>query len=173
VGYNSHMTPIAHLSAGYIVYRISELSFSEVPSNAVLGLSILGVFIPDIDGLFGNNMNNHRYTLFHAPLFWLSLVLLSPIFGPTVAVGMRIFSLGLLSHLLLDWVSARTCGVMLFYPFTKKPYSLFPLTPEMGAISTLPNKKQLHFWKFYLKNKFLVMTEGAIIFVGIAFLAAK
>lgn len=166
------MTPLAHLSSGYLVYKLSEINIHELPNKAILGLAMAGAFAPDIDGFFGSKLNSHRYTVFHAPLFWIGLVTLTFLIGRlinsvVIQKGVLVFAVGVFSHLFLDWVSARTCGIMLFYPFSKKPYSLFPLKPEMGNVPTFPEKSHLKFWKFYLENKFLIGAEASILFLGI------
>jgi len=168
------MTFLAHLSSGYVIYKLSEKKSKNLLSKKlILTLSVLGAFAPDIDGFFGNQMNNHRNTVFHAPLFWFSLFLF------TFALGMifkkqkvksiaLIFLIGVFTHLILDWISSRTCGIRFFYPLSAKMYSLFPLKPEKGNIPVFPNREQLRFWQFYLQNKILIAIEGLVILFGLS-----
>lgn len=169
------MTSFAHLLGGYIIYKVVESQTQNLSNDLVLGLALFGAFVPDVDGFFGNKFNNHRYTVFHAPLFWLTLLILIFALGKIlnnllIQEGVVIFGMGIFSHLFLDWISARTCGIMLFYPFLKKPYSLFPLKPEMGDIPVFPNKSHLKFWKFFLENKILVGAEVGVILLGLVIL---
>ena len=167
------MTPFAHLSAGYLVAQLSRKKVAGLLSKRlIILLAILGAFAPDIDGFFGNKMNNHRYTPFHAPLFWFLIFVIGYIGGiilkkPEIKTGILIFTISVFSHLFLDWISARTGGIRIFYPFSKKIYSLFHLKPEKGNITVLPNKKHLQFWLFYLENKFLIGVEVLVILAGL------
>lgn len=154
------MTSFAHIASGYLIYKLSESSVQIHADVPVLGLAIVGSLIPDIDGLFGNKLNNHRYTIFHAPLFWFSVVTLLYIVGVVlhsvvIQQGIGVFGVGVFIHLLLDWMSARTCGIMLWFPFSKKIYSLFP------------GKKYASFWKFYCSNKSLITLEIGIILLAL------
>lgn len=161
------MTPSTHLASGYLVYRAAAFLGATQSANLLL-LSMLGSFAPDIDGLFpGQRMNNHRNTIFHTPFFWILACLLALLFLQISRPGFLIYSLvffiGSFLHLFLDWVSARTGGVRLFYPFSQKAYSLFPLSLEHGDIPVLPNGGYKNFWKFYFQNTFLIIVEASII----------
>jgi len=160
------MLPFAHLSSGYLVYAAvaHTVDLDNVP---LFGIALAGAMAPDIDGLFGAQMKDHRNTVFHAPLFWLGLsivaFILGRIFVPTLKLPMLTFFLSVFVHLSLDWFSARTSGIRLLYPFSKKNYSCFPLLPEKGTLPVFPDKEHLktwvEFWRFYFSKKFLVITE--------------
>ena len=160
------MTPIAHISSGYLVY--AGIANTVKPDNFLLLLvSIAGALVLDMDALFGGKIKDHRNTVFHAPLFWLVVFIVA--FGvsylliPTLLIYIYAFFLGVFIHLFLDWLGGRTAGIKIFYPFTDKKYALFPIKPEKGDISVLSIKGQGPFWKFYLKNKILVVIELIII----------
>ena len=163
------MTPPTHLVSGYWIYKLSE-NICEQGGTPLLSVALLGSMAPDIDGLFGKQMNNHRNTVFHTPLFWSSLFVILGISAKLFEQSNLIpylfaFSVGALTHLLLDWFSARTGGVRFFWPFSQKSYSLFATKPEKGNLPVLSNNKHLviRFCKFYLENKFLVISEVCII----------
>ncbi len=159
------MTPLAHISSGYLIYKLTAHPLG-VNDPTLLLISVIGANTPDIDSLFGNKMKDHRNTIFHSPLFWIFLYLLlfsTDILGTSHLHMLNLFTLGVLIHLSLDWVSARTSGIRLFYPFSKKLYSLFPTQPEKGDIPVFPNKKHKEFWRFYLENKLLILFELIII----------
>ena len=160
------MLPFAHLSSGYLVYA-SVAHTVALDSLPLLSASLAGAMAPDIDGLFGAQMKDHRNTVFHAPLFWFSLCItvfiLGSMFAPASNIFILVFFLSVFVHLLLDWFSARTSGIRILYPFSKKNYACFPLQPERGAIPLLPGKQYfktwVEFWKFYFSKKFLVTIE--------------
>jgi membrane-bound metal-dependent hydrolase YbcI (DUF457 family) len=172
------VTPFAHLSSGLLVSKLYKASWAGISGRMVLRTAIVGSFFPDIDGLFGSNLNVHRYTMFHAPLCYLFLFAIFFLLGKFLKnVSIQkiaiVFTTSVLIHLFLDWVSARTCGVMLFYPFSSKPFSLLPIKPEMGDMSVLPDKNSFRFWSFYLENKFLVAIELVVIVLGLVMYAIK
>lgn len=168
------MTSFAHLSSGYWVYKIAS-NAPGVETSLLLSLSMAGALAPDIDGLFGKKMRDHRNTIFHAPSFWLlSFVTIRTFIflgsNESLVVYVNAFFSGVFIHLFLDFFSGRTTGIRLFYPFSKKIYALFPIHPEKGNIPVLPNREHLSFWKFYFENKFLVLTELLVILSPLVFL---
>lgn len=165
------MTFPAHLASGYLIYRAAA-SFGAEKNPELLVLALLGSLAPDIDALFfGKRINNHRNTIFHTPFFWaficLATLLFFEILYPNLIVYPLVFFSGSLLHVFLDWASARTGGVRLLYPFSKKECSLFPLSPQHGDIPVLPNKEYKHeykhVWKFYFRNTLLLILEFSII----------
>lgn len=160
------MLPIAHLSSGYLVYAAvsGTVEFDNPP---LFGVALAGAMAPDIDGLFGAQMKDHKDTVFHAPLFWLGTFAIVYIAGqvlfPDFSSYLIAFFLSTFVHLFLDWMSARTTGVRIFYPFSKKKYSLFPFQPEKGDVPVLPDRQHFgawrEFWKFYFSKKLLVIIE--------------
>lgn len=159
------MTPLAHLSSSYVIY--AAVSGTVEPSNgALLIVAIAGSLIPDLDGLRSAQFKDHRNTFLHAPLFWLALLIISLLVHKFTEIGIgyiAVFFVGAFFHLFLDWFSGRTDGLRMWYPFSRKSYSLFPTKPHMGEIQVLPNKKHKQFWEFYFENKFLIVSEGILI----------
>ncbi len=171
------MTPFAHLASGYWVYKIATIT-PGTGSPILLGLSLAGAMTSDIDGLFGKQMRDHRNTIFHAPSFWFLAFISIRTFAflagnENLALYVNAFFSGVFIHLFLDWFSGRTTGIRIFYPFSKKVYALFPIHPERGNIPVFPNKEHFAFWKFYLENKFLVLTELLVTLSPIVLLIAK
>lgn len=164
------MTPPAHLAAGYLINRIFREK-EQINQKALLIISLIGSFAPDIDGFYGGMITGHR-TIFHTPLFWMGLTLLSYFYlrikkKSNIMIYLAAFSLGAFGHIFLDWFSSRTAGIRVFYPFIYRDYSLFPLDPTQGHVAVWPSREQLEFWRFYLENTFLVVIEISIIIVGI------
>jgi membrane-bound metal-dependent hydrolase YbcI (DUF457 family) len=160
------MTPPAHIASGLIIFYFLK---DRLKFKYVFLVSMAGSLIPDIDGFLGGQVNNHRYTVFHAPFVWLGLILFLGLFlfkSKKMRNYILVFALALFGHLFLDWFAGRTAGIQIFYPFSKKIYSFCSLEPEKGNIPILPNKEHLDFLKFYLENKFLLFTEILLILVG-------
>jgi len=169
------MTLPAHLAGGYLALKASSALLPQAtPDKSIFLIAgILGAILPDIDTFRFRYIKDHHDSLSHTPLFWVLISLL--IYGlgwfinnPSVEACAVALLIGTFSHLFLDWFSGRTAGIRVFYPFSKKVYSAFPLQPEMGKIPTLPNKKQLAFWKFYSENKLLLFSEALIAIIGLA-----
>jgi len=160
------MTPIAHISSGYIIY-IAATQLIKIENTPLLIIAIIGSLIPDVDAFFGLNMKDHHNTIFHTPLFWLIIFNILFILGQSILLEymdlIYIFFLGVFIHLLSDWITARTAGIRVFYPFKKNNYSLFKLESDKGNIPIFPNKNNfkvwMKFWTHYLKNKYLLAFE--------------
>lgn len=161
---------LTHLATGYLISQaiINKINSTGVDKGLLTSLAIAGAIAPDVDGLFGKQMRDHRKTPFHAPLAWAVLILMIYLLilltnNTQLAIYLLVFAIGVFTHLFLDWFSSRTSGVWIFYPFSKKLYSLFPLDQSQGKVSIFPNRKNfqeyLKFVKFFFKNKFLVITE--------------
>lgn len=170
------MLLITHLSSGYILNHYLSDKFGWINKKKTLVLFLISVIIPDIDGFFGANINNHRKTIFHAPLIYLFLLTIIFIWGTvrknkTFKTFSLIFLCGSFVHFFLDWASSRTTGVWIFYPFSEKLYHLFPINSDIGNISLFPSKENsreyLNFIRFSLENKTVVFLELFILFWGI------
>lgn len=168
------MTLPAHLAAGYLAVKLVNKTSPSLKLNS-LGLmaGIAGAILPDIDFFFFRYIKDHHNSWLHIPLFWLGLYLLIYIitlFKKNVSVKKytALFLIGIATHLFLDWFSGRTTGIKIFYPFSKTVYSLFPLNPQKGLVSTtiFPTKETIDFFKFYSQNTFLMIMEIAIIGLG-------
>src|SRR3989344_1582441 len=172
------MTTPAHIAAGYIISKVAEINNLVSNENATLFTAcvLAGSTLPDIDAFFGKNLNEHRNTLFHAPIMWLVLLgclyVVGVIFHQTsLKVTSTPLLIGILSHFFLDWYGARTSGVRLYYPFSTYKYSLFPLRYEKGNVPVFPSKKHMKsyaaFWSYYANNRFLLISEIAVIILGV------
>lgn len=167
------MTFPAHFASGYLAYKITTnaQAFSALDNYLILAAAMLGANLPDVDYFFSKYIKDHHDSFLHAPLFWLMIVLTGYALGlffqiQTLKILMILFGIGVFIHLFLDWLSGRTAGIQIFYPFSKKMYSLFPLTPEKGKVTIWPGRDQVSFWRFYLNNKFLVGVETFLILSG-------
>lgn len=165
------MDPFAHLASGLVINKIFS-NKNKADKTKLLFFSLLGAFLPDLDYLFFSYPKDHHHSLFHTPLFWLSLVIIFFLFLKKKKEKMLLqaFSLSLLLHFIIDWYGARTAGIRILYPLSDKVYSLFPLQPKRGKISIFSNQAQREYLKFYFSNQFLVGSEilfiiGAVIFL--------
>ena len=102
----------AHLPAGYIVGRALP------PAPGVLAAAIVGALAPDLDFLRyylldNTQVHHHRYWT-HIPAVWalIALAVLPAIaqLQPRLVWPAAAFFAGIFSHLLLDTVSATSCG---------------------------------------------------------------
>lgn len=100
-----------HIAAGYILSEayINNFNLREADSLLITTFTIAGSLVPDIDGLFGNQMKDHRKTPFHAPLIWFLLILIIYLFGfltfnEKIMIYNMMFGFGIFSHLFLDWL---------------------------------------------------------------------
>ena len=166
------MTFFAHWSSGYLVYRLIKGRFGRFQSSYVLGAAVLGAMAPDIDVFFGLSIRQHHNTIFHTPVFWLGLMVAGWLFLRRLAARrlLFLFTGTALLHLFLDWFGARAAGVRLFYPWTERVYSLYPLSPQQGEVPVFPKRGcwplYLDYCRFYLKNKVLVVSEAGLIVAG-------
>lgn len=171
------LTP-SHIATGCILSEvfINKFNLPQTDNLLITTIAITSSLAPDIDGLFGLPIKDHHKTVFHTPVFWGLLVFILCLVGffvknPLLVILITVFGSGVFIHLFSDWFSGRTAGIMIFYPFSKKQYSLFLLKPEIGDVSIFPNKnnikKYYKFFKFYFKNKFLIFVEILIILIAI------
>ncbi len=167
-----------HIATGYILSEvfINNFNLQRTDNLLITTLTMVGSLAPDIDGLFGLQIKDHHKTVFHTPIFWGLFILIIGLIGFSInnvliVVSVAAFGSGIFFHLFLDWFSGRTAGIRIFYPFSERQYSLFPLKPKKGAVSVFPNKKNIkeyrEFMKYYFKNKFLIFTEILIILIAI------
>ena len=83
--------------------------------------STISKYIPIIPHII-NKIFGHR-NFFHSPIFLLILYLLLSYFFPEYIFLIQGFSIGFMTHQLLDMFNKS--GIPLFYPFTKKRFNLF------------------------------------------------
>ena len=143
------MTPIAHISSGYLVYTVIA-PIAKIDNVLLLIIAMAGSLAPDVDGFFGLKMNSHHNTVFHTPIFWTAVFGISFVFGrlffPEYISFIYVFFLGIFVHLSIDWISSRTSGIRIFYPFVKKNYALFNLRPDQGDVSIFPSRNNISQW---------------------------
>ncbi len=169
------MTLPAHIAGGYLALKIANridpnFGFEQ---NSLMLVGIMGALIPDVDYVFFKNIKDHHNGIPHSPLFWILMSSITCLFAFSTENILLMsyiiaFTIGVLVHLFLDWFSGRTAGIRVFYPFSKKVYSLYPLNPKKGEVSTslIPNKSHLEFFRFYAQNKFLLSVEILIMLIG-------
>lgn len=171
------LTP-THIATGYIISQVfmNKFNLSQTNNLLITTIAVTGSLAPDIDGLFGLPIKDHHKTIFHTPIFWCLFILLTGFISffvknQLIIISIVAFGSGVFIHLFSDWLTGRTAGIMIFYPFLKKQYSLFPLNPKKGEVPIFPNKKNIkkycEFFKYYFKNKLLVFTEILIILIAI------
>lgn len=167
-----------HLAVGYLFSKTycGILGMPCGSAQIFTTVSIASSLFPDIDIFFGKKVNEHRNTVLYAPIFWTSIMLLLipySLFNRNSLPYIVAIGFGIFSHIFLDWLSGRTTGIRLFYPFSKRMYSLFPLNPAMGNVDILPNKKNkekyFRWLRNFFSNPFLAIVE---IFIFINFLLA-
>jgi hypothetical protein len=127
------MDIISHVLFAFLLARQKELSLPL----------LLGAVLPDIDRFYSYPMRNYRGAksrTFFQELPFLSLML---IIG--ILIGEPLFSLGIISHFLLDFLVGES---RVFYPFYKKPVN------------------------FNLPLRFKVLIGGIIWAIGLAYMVS-
>ncbi len=150
------MTTIpGHAAGAFLAVELISLLDPSLNSNSALAVGVLSGIFPDIDSLFFiHRMRDHHNSPLHAPLFWLFIfMILLPInHGIYIIAALT----GIVSHLALDWYAGRIAGLVVFYPFSMKRYSLFPLGADAPMFSKRYNQ-------FYMSNKVLLFSEIFIV----------
>lgn len=173
------MLPPTHLAIGYLFSKTycGALDFSCGSEPVFMSIAVISSLFPDIDLFSGKKLNDHRNTIFHAPFLYVCLAflfLLIGFFERKMWIYTSAFAFGAFSHLFLDWFSGRTIGIRFFYPFSKKMYSLFPLTPSVGNMTLIPNKKNIpgfmRWLRFFFHNLFLTASEMLFLLIFLYFL---
>ena len=168
------MIPISHIASSILILRILSFFNSLIPfSLLALLLSMVFSLITDIDFFWARKLNAHKQSYFHAPLFWVlifAILYVVNIFLQIIPTWiLYVFIVQILAHLLFDFITGRTAGVPIFYPFNKKEYSLCLINKSYGNLRRFEtvSKKARGFWKYYFKNKKLVVFEVVIILLGV------
>ena len=169
------MTPFAHVTAGYLVTQAVDLINPSLGFNSpeIIIAGIFGANIIDFDVFLVKKPIEHRNTIFHTPIFWIGVfiflfIIANFLNNQFITKLFLSFSLGIISHLFLDWYAARgkgVGGIRLLYPYSKKHFGLFPLKKvDLSNVKSMISKE---FYKFYSENKFLFASEIAIIIFGL------
>jgi len=105
----------------------------------------------------------------HTPIFWATLAVITVIFLPEAANYTLVGLLIVLAHLLTDLITARTAGIPIFYPLSKKEYSLVKTNKSWGKMkpTNVFSQRYKKYIYRYFQNKKLIAFEGMIILVGI------
>lgn len=165
----------AHISGGYLAMNlVNKLNPNlGIGSGGLLIAGMIGAVLPDVDFIFFKYVKDHHYSWPHSPLFWVAIYFVTFSIGVILKnQAVKNYStallIGVLTHLFLDWFNGRTGGIRIFYPFSEKVYSLFPLNPQKGEVSPLPfpSKEWIEFFKFYSQNKFLLFSEISLTLSG-------
>jgi len=176
------MITITHLGVGYVFSKTyCELLGMHCGSEQFFtSTAMVSAILPDIDIFFGKKINEHRNTLFHTPFFWLAVIFSLAIVGSvrkSFWPYVMAISFGVFSHLFFDWFAGRTSGIRIFYPFSRKMHSLFPLNPQKGNVSFIPNRSNksayISWIRFYFNNIFLVASEIMIFIIFLWILIFK
>lgn len=145
----------------------------KLDKTSVLMLGTIAGVLPDIDlSFYVNSVKDHHDTPTHTPLYWLALfIVLLVIYHSNTAALAYVWAafIGITSHMFLDWYGGRICGIRLFFPFSKKRYSLFPL--ERKKFKQIDFSKKYR--EFYTNNRVLLWSEILIVVVAIAVLVIQ
>lgn len=122
----------AHVPAGYLLARlVRRISPAAAGQRALLAWGMVGGIAPDIDLFWAKyvdhwTVHHHRY-LTHWPNFWLlvlglaALVLAWRRAGAGAWLALGVFTLGIGSHLFLDWMVS---AMWLLAPFSDESFQL-------------------------------------------------
>ena len=154
----------SHIASGYLAGRLSKLESKWV------WLLIFATIIPDIDGIWSNTVAGH-HSILHTPIFWIVICSMSGIIGRIkkhndIEKGSKIILLGIMLHLITDWLTARTVGIQWLYPFYETNYWIYSIEPEKGNIP-IWDMVISPYIDFYFENKILVYSEILINFVAL------
>ena len=166
---------LSHILSSILILKVLHLiNPSEFPVNSYSAiLSIFFAILPDIDFFMSDKLHSHRKTMFHAPLsfviVFLAGLLVNYLFGLFPFWILYLFIAQAVFHLASDIITARSCGIYVWYPFSEKEYTLFPLEKSYGDFHPMKiaSKEYRGFWKYYLKNKIMLGFELLVIVLGI------
>jgi hypothetical protein len=157
----------AHLLLGLLILRIAiEINPDDYSKSMFFVIfSLVAAVLPDLDVFRKSKFKDHHKSLFHAPLFWGIVFIIFFGFNKPLAL---LFGTLIFTHLFFDYITARTAGVALFYPYSSREHSLFKIKPTKGDFYLFELKKLGKYLQFYVKNRLLTSIEVAICILGIA-----
>ena len=163
------MHTISHIFSGFLILRIFMEINPDIYSKSAIFIILSVVFsnLPDIDILWSKTLNEHHNSPLHAPLFWIIISATMLIILPRLAFLTFLMITNVLFHLFSDYLTGRTAGIPLLFPFSKKEYSLKRLNKSKGNFHPINLKEYVKFNKYYLKDKLLVAIEGVVLVLGI------
>ena len=163
------MNNLSHALSGVIVLRLLTFFMPEQYSMSIslIIMSLIFANLPDIDIFFAKTIKDHHQTPFHAPLFWILVAAISIFFMPWSISLLLLLCVSV--HNLLDYMAARTTGIMFLYPFSNKEYSLFPMKKEVGNFHPWKADRKSHtkYMINYMKNVPMVIFEAAVFVFGV------
>lgn len=173
------MTPMAHISSGYLVAQMVNLINPGLGFDKpeIIIPTIIGATISDIDIFFVKNVRDHRDTVFHLPSFWLAVLIagffFSSLFSYELLKIMIIgFGLGMFSHFFLDWLTVDEKGIgdmKLLYPLSNKKFAFKP-RPATGKKYSNKYIFSMRYVKSYMTGRFLFLEIFFIVLGLLVFL---
>lgn len=161
------MTTLTHTLLGVVLAKISvDIGMIPMASQVIYPLGIIAANFPDFDVLYVPMSKNHRESLLHTPLFWLSLIGIAyaaTVLYPALLPYIHILTIGVLSHFLLDTIDMRS-GIRWLYPFSTKFFNILHSVTDMH----LENKKV--FVKTYLTHPVMIAESAVVCSLIFAFL---
>ena len=168
-------SPIAHLGAGYAIYRYykhrlpqDQRSFSDVPLQLVIvmGLSM----VPDLDvipAIIFGDMKAYHNNFSHSLIFAVPIALLiAGIFHRIYRSSFWLwFVIGLLSydlHVIMDSLTAER-GVMMFWPLTQARFAS-PIKLFFGVQWGLGSFSIWHLWTVGTELLFALILTAVVNF---------
>lgn len=158
-----------HGIAGFlIVLLLVKFSVYEYSLSALaLIIYFMISLIPDIGLLWSKKIKGHHKNILHAPLFWILILIVGFLIG--IQKYTILISSLILFHLFCDFLTVKITGIPLFYPFSKKEYSLRKTSPKMGSVNPLKmfNKKYKKYVLYFLKDKTDLTIQSTFLIAGI------
>ena len=163
------MYTISHAFSGFLILRILIEISPEIYSKSMIFFMFSIIFsnLPDLDVFWSKTLNDHHVSFFHSPIFWSIISLVMIIILPRQRFLSILLIINVFFHLFTDYLTGRTAGIAIFFPFSTKEYSIFKLDKKDGNFSAFNIKESKRFFLKYFKNKTQVLIQGAILVAGI------
>jgi hypothetical protein len=166
------MLPPAHILSGYVVLSILIYSGGIEATGPVLAAAGVLALLPDIDMLWATTVTDHHSSLLHVPMTWIGVSAGLAVLPAVPAAIAILVGAETLFHLFTDYVTGRTTGVQVFYPFSTRAYSLFPRSPGRGEFSLSDGTGAIRtYLAFYVQNRAVVGIELGLTGGGVVALA--
>ncbi len=176
------MTPFAHTAGSYLAAELAAklMPYAGINEPTVLLTAVIAGNLPDLDMFFvkGGSLK-HRNTITHTPIFWIIFcslfIIISTFINHYIFINAFAFTIGVFTHLFLDWFAARgdgVGGIRLLYPWSKKHYGFHKL-------KKLPNyvvknfKFSKYLFTYYWKDGLLFYSEILVILAGMGLFIAN
>lgn len=170
------MLPPSHILSSVFILRILSLTAISIPYNLKTAiLSTAFHMLPDLDIFWAKKLNSHHVTYWHSPLFWVAifvvLYIINSLFNLFGNWILYLFVVQVILHLLFDFITGRTGGIPLLYPFVKREFSFSPLNKTQGNFSPSNTGEVIKFLKYYFTSKGQIMFEMLLCVLGIMAIA--